>query len=95
VRDIDRQAPGLQASCTVQSVSRNPDGSQTTSQLPSCDTGPPPCWRIGPTTCFGQGWIFSVEEPTDWCFEAGINLAVECLACGDPHDPACALPLAQ
>jgi hypothetical protein len=90
VRDTDPQTPGLQADCTVTSLSRNPDGSTTQSVLPSCDVGAPPCWRFVPSTCTGPGWRFDVQQPPDWCAEAGVNVTIECLGCADAHDPACA-----
>jgi len=91
VRDTDPQTAGLQADCTVRSVSRNPDGSQTTSQLTGCDVGAPPCWRFvaGGLCGNGQGCVFEVDHPPDWCYEAGESLSIECLACADPADPAC------
>jgi hypothetical protein len=98
VRDTDRETPGLQADCTVESRSRTPDGSTAVSPLPTCDAAAPPCWRFAtaPSNCYGgRGWIFEVERPTDWCEEAGVDLKIECLGCAEPNDPACAPAQAQ
>jgi len=97
VRDTDLATPGLQADCSVEDRARAPDGSYATSRLPSCEEAAPPCWRLTPgaaINCAGpgttSGWIFSVERPSDWCYEAGTNLTIECLGCADANDPACA-----
>jgi hypothetical protein len=91
VRDTDLDAPGLQAACTVEDRSRGPDGSLTTSSLPSCDESQPPCWRMlpgGGVNC--TGYVFEIVRADDWCVEAGTNATLECLGCADANDPTCA-----
>jgi hypothetical protein len=91
VRDTDLDAPGLQASCTFEDRMLAPDGSWTSTSLPSCATSGPPCWELlGAGAC--GGYQLSVQSGADWCDEAGQQFTIECLSCADPNDPACALP---
>jgi hypothetical protein len=88
VRDVDLDAPGLQAECVVEDRSRGPDGSLTTAMLPSCNDSSPPCWRMtAGGTC--QGYVFEIDYGADWCIEAGTNATIECLGCAGVNDPAC------
>jgi hypothetical protein len=41
VRDTDPNTPGLQAECVFEDHPRAPDGTFTTSTLPSCDAAAP------------------------------------------------------
>jgi len=90
VRDTDLSTPGLQPECAFEDHVRAPDGTLTTTNLPSCDVAAPPCWRLDPGSGGCDGYILSIQRPTDWCAEAGTNVAIECLSCADASDPACA-----
>ena len=91
VRDTDLDTPGLQPDCIFEDHLRAHDGTWTTATLQSCDVAAPPCWSITPV---GGGWCdgyaLNIQRPTDWCSEAGTNITIECLACANANDPACA-----
>jgi len=91
VLDTDATTPGLQADCTFVERSVSADGPIVTAVLPSCDAGAPPCWRLLPGLCAGGGCLVDIQRAADWCFEAGTNVTIECRACADPRDPACAV----
>lgn len=90
VRDTDPSAPGVQPMCVFEDYQLAPDGTLTTTNLPSCDVASPPCWRLDPGQAGCDGYILSIARPTDWCAEAGTNVTIECLSCADANDPACA-----
>jgi hypothetical protein len=93
VRDTDPATPGLQAACTfTDHVAAN--GSYVDSSIPSCDdtSGTPPCWRLVTSDACRPGYVVDIERGADWCDEAGQFVTVECLACADANDPACAPP---
>jgi len=92
VRDTDPETPGLQANCTFEDRSRQPDGSTLVTSLPNCDDGPPPCWRMLPGGTCGGGagsYVISIEREAGWCAEAGQDVTIECLGCAGANDPAC------
>jgi hypothetical protein len=92
VRDTDPARPGLQPECVAESHLATPQGGTTTAALPSCDGAAPPCWRLIPSaggSC--PGYLVTLEQDTGWCQEAGVNVTIECLACANADDPACAL----
>jgi hypothetical protein len=91
VRDNDVDTPGLQPDCVFEDHARAPDGTSTTTTLPSCDVAAPPCWRLIPIGQGCDGYGVDVQRATDWCAEAGTNLTIECLACANANDPACAV----
>ncbi len=90
VRDTDLDTPGLQADCTFEQHVFASDGSFTSSAVPSCDVGSLPCWRLVHHEYCGPGYAVVIEHAPDWCDEAGENFAIECLACANRNDPACA-----
>jgi hypothetical protein len=93
VRDTDLNTPGLQPSCTFQDRMLAPDGTWTSTPLPSCDAAGPPCWRLVPSNgSYCGGYILDVQRGADWCDEAGQNFTMECLACANANDPACVPP---
>jgi len=91
ILDTDAATPGLQADCTFVEHSLTHDGTIVDTSLPSCEHGLPPCWRLlsGAGGC--AGYVIDIARPADWCYEAPSNTSVECLACADPRDPACAV----
>ena len=94
ILDTDTATPGLQADCTFIERSATPDGTIVTTSLPSCDEGAPPCWRLlpgGPGAACSDGYVVDIQRPAEWCYEAGSNITIECRACTDPRDPACAV----
>jgi hypothetical protein len=90
VRDTDLDAPGLQADCVFADHPRAADGTWTTATLPSCDVAAPPCWRLVPNAAGCDGYGIDIQRASDWCAEAGTNITIECLACTNANDPACA-----
>jgi len=91
VRDTDLDTPGVQARCTVEHAELAPDHSIVRAPIFSCDESAPPCWYLVPSTggiC--TGYLFSIVQTADWCDAAASNNTVECLACADANDPACA-----
>jgi hypothetical protein len=91
VRDTDLDKPGLQPDCVFEDHVRAPDGTWTTATLPSCDVAAPPCWRMIPSGQGCDGYGIDIQRATDWCSEAGTNITIECLACANVNDPACAV----
>ena len=95
VRDIDLVTPGLQAECVVTDTVAQPDGSSTTTLLPSCDQSAPPCWSLdtssSPWECPGK-LVVSVDRGPAYCPDNTASARFECVGCLDPNDPACALP---
>ena len=91
MRDTDLDTPGLQPDCIFEDHLRAPDGTWTTATLPSCDVAAPPCWRLSfrPGRA-ATGTSSTSQRATDWCAEAGTNITIECLACANANDPACA-----
>jgi len=90
VRDTDPNTPGLQAECVFEDHPRAPDGTFTTSTLPSCDVAAPPCWRLIPIGAVCDGYTVDIQRAADWCEEAGTYVTIECLSCANANDPACA-----
>jgi hypothetical protein len=82
VRDTDPTQPGLQADCSVLDY-----GTDSSVAIPSCDVSVPPCWRLIPN---GTCAIFGIDRGANWCDEDPKHGTVECAACADPNDPACA-----
>ena len=92
VLDTDLDTPGLQPDCVFEDHLRAPDGTWTTAAtLPSCDVAAPPCWRLTPGGPGCDGYGLDIQRATDWCAEAGTNMTIECLACANANDPACAV----
>jgi len=89
VRDMDPDAPGLQAECAAEDHVRGPDGTWKTAALPSCDVAPPPCWRLAPSAGYDCSYVAMVDRGADWCEAAATSTTLECLACADANDPAC------
>ena len=90
VRDTDPEKPGLQANCTVEDFATAPDGTRTSTRLPSCDESAPPCWRMIASSGYCNEYIFELQRAPDWCVESGWSGTIECLGCADANDPACA-----
>jgi hypothetical protein len=95
VRDIDPATPGLQPECVVTDTVAQPDGSSTTTLLPSCDQSSPPCWSLrsgaGSIGC-GDKLVVSVDHGSSYCPDNVVRTRFECVGCLDPNDPACAQP---
>lgn len=90
-RDMDPATPGVQASCVAERHSLRSDGSIEHAALPSCDDSPPPCLQLSPGDgALCDGLFASYMVAPDWCAASPINFTVECLACADANDPACA-----
>jgi hypothetical protein len=90
VRDVDPETPGLQADCTFLDWKPQPNDQWSASPIPSCDRAPPPCWRLVPGYCGGDGYVVDIERGPDWCLAIPTYVTIECLSCANANDPACA-----